>query len=73
MRYGFIGLGHLGGHLAANLVKAGFPVTVHDRQQCLADTVLALGATWADSARQAAKGLTPSSPACPPRPYRKRC
>jgi 3-hydroxyisobutyrate dehydrogenase-like beta-hydroxyacid dehydrogenase len=28
MRYGFIGLGHLGGHLAASLVKAGFPVTV---------------------------------------------
>ncbi len=24
MRYGFIGLGHLGGHLAASLMRAGF-------------------------------------------------
>jgi 3-hydroxyisobutyrate dehydrogenase len=56
MRYGFIGLGHLGGHLAASLLKAGFPVTVHDRQETLADPLLALGAKWADSARLAAEG-----------------
>ena len=31
MRYGFIGLGHLGKHLAGSLVRGGFTVTVHDR------------------------------------------
>ena len=30
IRYGFIGLGNLGGHLAASLLRAGFQVTVHD-------------------------------------------
>ncbi|TIW65805.1 MAG: NAD(P)-dependent oxidoreductase, partial [Mesorhizobium sp.] len=29
--YAFIGLGHLGGHLAASLVRNGFDVTVFDR------------------------------------------
>ena len=30
MRYGFIGLGHLGGHLAGACSAPGFTVTVHD-------------------------------------------
>ncbi|MHB8869806.1 MAG: NAD(P)-binding domain-containing protein [Thermoleophilia bacterium] len=29
MRLGYIGLGNLGGHLAASLVRAGYRVTVH--------------------------------------------
>lgn len=49
MRYGYIGLGNLGGHLAASLVKAGFDVTVHDRSRAAADRLLALGAKWADT------------------------
>jgi 3-hydroxyisobutyrate dehydrogenase len=49
MRLGFIGLGNLGGHLAASLLRAGFPVTVHDRDRTLGDRLLAMGATWADS------------------------
>ncbi|MGR3701216.1 MAG: NAD(P)-dependent oxidoreductase [Paracoccaceae bacterium] len=49
MRLGFIGLGNLGGHLAASLLRAEFPVTVHDRDRSLADRHLAMGATWADS------------------------
>lgn len=49
MRLGFIGLGNLGGHLAASLLRAGFAVTVHDRDRSLADRHLAMGATWADS------------------------
>ncbi len=32
MKYGFIGLGNLGAHLASSLVRAGFAVTVYDRQ-----------------------------------------
>lgn len=50
MRYGYVGLGNLGGHLAASLMRAGFPVTVFDRDRTLADRHLAMGAAWADSA-----------------------
>jgi 3-hydroxyisobutyrate dehydrogenase len=54
MRYGYIGLGHLGGHLAASLIKAGFAVTVHDIDRSRADRHLAMGAVWADSPRELA-------------------
>ena len=30
MRYGYIGLGNLGGHLAASLLRNGFAFTVND-------------------------------------------
>ena len=48
-RYGFIGLGHLGGHLAANLIGAGFEVTVHDLSRAAAERHLDAGAGWADT------------------------
>ncbi len=47
MHYGYIGLGNLGGHLAASLLRAGFKVTVYDLDPKLAERHLALGATWA--------------------------
>ncbi len=56
MRYGFIGLGELGGHLAANLVQAGYEVAVHDRDPNRAARHCALGARWADSPAAAARG-----------------
>ncbi len=49
MRYGFIGLGHLGRHLAANLARGGFDLTVYDLDPASAEIVLAAGATWASS------------------------
>jgi 3-hydroxyisobutyrate dehydrogenase len=49
MRYGYIGLGNLGGHLAASLLRAGFEVTVNDLNPDLARRHLAKGAAWADS------------------------
>ena len=49
MRYGYVGLGHLGGHLAASLLRAGFQVAVHDRNRAAADPLIAKGAVWADS------------------------
>jgi 3-hydroxyisobutyrate dehydrogenase len=49
MNYGYIGLGNLGGHLAASLLRAGFAVTVHDRDRHLAERHLAMGGQWADS------------------------
>jgi 3-hydroxyisobutyrate dehydrogenase-like beta-hydroxyacid dehydrogenase len=49
MRYGFVGLGHLGKHLAANLARGGFEVSVFDLDRGAADTVLAAGARWGAS------------------------
>lgn len=56
MRYGYIGLGNLGGHLAASLVRGGFDVTVHDIDRSLADRHLKAGAKWADSPAMLAAG-----------------
>jgi 3-hydroxyisobutyrate dehydrogenase len=55
MRYGFIGLGHLGRHLAASLIRGGFQVAVHDRDRAAAEPLLELGATWAASPAEAAR------------------
>jgi 3-hydroxyisobutyrate dehydrogenase-like beta-hydroxyacid dehydrogenase len=55
LRYGFIGLGHLGRHLAINLVRGGFDVGVYDLQRSAADPVLAAGAHWANSIAELAK------------------
>ncbi len=49
MRYGFIGLGNLGRHLAANLARGGFAVGVHDLNRSAADAAVAAGAAWASS------------------------
>lgn len=49
MRYGYIGLGNLGGHLAASLLRHGFDLVVHDLDKTLAERHLAMGAEWADS------------------------
>ena len=49
MNYGYIGLGNLGGHLAASLIRAGHSVTVYDRNPALAERHRALGATVAAS------------------------
>ena len=54
MRYGFIGLGHLGGNLAANLLKHGFAVTVSDRERQAAEHLIADGAAWADTPKAVA-------------------
>ena len=49
MRYGYIGLGNLGGHLAASLLRNGFDVTVHDVDRKLADRHISAGGKWAES------------------------
>ncbi len=49
MRYGYIGLGNLGGHLAASLIRAGFNLTVYDKDKSLAARHVEAGATWAAS------------------------
>ncbi|MCU0817331.1 MAG: NAD(P)-dependent oxidoreductase [Cypionkella sp.] len=54
MRYGYIGLGNLGGHVAACLIRAGFDVTVYDRNLALAERHRAMGAEVATSATELA-------------------
>jgi 3-hydroxyisobutyrate dehydrogenase len=54
MRYGFIGLGHLGNHLAASLLRHGFALCVHDRNRSAADALIAKGASWAETPKDLA-------------------
>ena len=44
MRYGFIGLGHIGKYLAGSLVRNGLDVTVYDLDQKAVDALVAGGA-----------------------------
>ncbi len=48
MRYGFIGLGNLGQHLAGSLLREGFDVTVNDLDKNNAKKLIANGAKWGD-------------------------
>ena len=47
MKIGFIGLGTMGAHMAANLQKAGHDLIVHDMRREAADPHIAAGAAWA--------------------------
>ncbi|MGV3488904.1 MAG: NAD(P)-dependent oxidoreductase [Tuberibacillus sp.] len=50
----FIGLGIMGSRMANNLLKAGFPITVHNRTKEKANPLIGAGALWADSPKEAA-------------------
>jgi 3-hydroxyisobutyrate dehydrogenase len=54
MNYGYIGLGNLGGHIAASLIRAGHQVTVYDRDPSLAMRLSEMGASVAASAAEVA-------------------
>ena len=56
MKTGFIGLGHMGSAMAANLVKAGHDVTVFNRSPEKRRALLELGAHEADSVANACHG-----------------
>ncbi len=49
MRYGYIGLGNLGGHLAMSLLRSGFDLTVYDLDPKLARRHIENGARLAQS------------------------
>jgi 3-hydroxyisobutyrate dehydrogenase len=49
VKIGCIGVGHIGHHLAANLLAAGHEVTVHDLDRDAASDLVAAGAVWAAS------------------------
>ena len=56
MKIGLIGLGKIGGALAANLLRGGFALAVHDLRRAAAEPLLAAGAVWAESPRAATAG-----------------
>jgi 3-hydroxyisobutyrate dehydrogenase-like beta-hydroxyacid dehydrogenase len=56
MKLGFIGVGNMGNPMAANLIKAGHELTVHDLNQDSAANLLEAGATWADTPAAATTG-----------------
>ena len=55
---GFIGLGNMGGPMAANLVKAGHTVTGYDLSPAALDTLAKAGGKTAASAADAAAGAS---------------
>jgi 3-hydroxyisobutyrate dehydrogenase len=57
MHYGYIGLGNLGAACAGCLLKDGFKVTVYDLNPKLAEPLVALGATLANSAEELAASV----------------
>jgi 2-hydroxy-3-oxopropionate reductase len=54
LRLGFIGLGLMGKPMADHLLKAGFPLTVHNRSQAAVDGLVSTGAKSAASAKEVA-------------------
>jgi 2-hydroxymethylglutarate dehydrogenase len=55
MRLGFVGVGNMGGPMAANLVAAGHDLVVFDTRREVADELIVAGAVWADSPRAVAE------------------
>jgi 2-hydroxy-3-oxopropionate reductase len=53
---GFIGLGIMGRPMAHNLLKAGFPLVVHNRHQMVTDEFVAAGASASSRPRDVAAG-----------------
>lgn len=54
MKVGYIGLGIMGKPMATNILKAGFPLVVHNRSQASVEELVKLGAVKAQSPRETA-------------------
>jgi 3-hydroxyisobutyrate dehydrogenase len=54
VKVGFIGLGHMGKHMAAAVLRAGYELTIHDIRPEAAEDPLLAGARWADTPRATA-------------------
>ena len=54
LKVGYIGLGLMGKSIARNILKAGFPVVVHNRSRAAVDELVAEGATAASSPSEVA-------------------
>lgn len=56
-KIGFLGLGTVGKHMAINLIKGNYQLTVYDSDKTVVAELVALGAKAANNAREAAKGM----------------
>jgi 2-hydroxy-3-oxopropionate reductase len=54
LKVGYIGLGLMGKSIARNILKAGFPVVVHNRSRAAVDELVAEGASAANSPAEVA-------------------
>ena len=54
LKVGYIGLGLMGKSIARNILKAGFPLIVHNRSRAAVDELVAEGATSANSPKEVA-------------------
>jgi 3-hydroxyisobutyrate dehydrogenase len=54
MNVGFIGLGKMGMGMSFNILKAGFPLVVHDIRKETAEPLLKSGASWGDTPKSVA-------------------
>jgi 3-hydroxyisobutyrate dehydrogenase len=55
MKIGFIGVGTMGRHMAANLMKSGHALVIHDARKEAAATHLQNGAAWAETPKAVAE------------------
>jgi len=56
-KVGFLGLGTVGKYMATNLMKGDYDITVYDSDMSVAKDIVALGAKFAKTPREAAKGM----------------
>jgi 3-hydroxyisobutyrate dehydrogenase-like beta-hydroxyacid dehydrogenase len=54
---GFVGLGHMGGSMAARLLSAGYPVHGMNRTRRRAEELIAHGLQWHDTPREVAEAV----------------
>ena len=54
LKVGYIGLGLMGKSIARNILKAGFPIVVHNRSRAAVEELVAEGATAANSPKEVA-------------------
>jgi 3-hydroxyisobutyrate dehydrogenase-like beta-hydroxyacid dehydrogenase len=52
---GFVGLGHMGGNMAARFLAAGYPVYGEERHRAHADELVHAGLQWRDTPREVAE------------------
>jgi len=55
LKVGYIGLGLMGKSIARNILKAGFPLVVHNRSRASVDELVAAGAKGANSPKEVAE------------------
>jgi 2-hydroxy-3-oxopropionate reductase len=68
LKVGYIGLGLMGKSIARNILKAGFPLVVHNRSRAAVEELAAEGAIPAGSPAEVAGQGTWSLPTCPIHP-----